>query len=126
MVAPQDGSAAEAVVAAQLEAYNRRDIEAFMACWHEDAVYFAHPDTLLARGAAEIRARHLDRFRESALHGRLIARLSVGDLVVDREIVTRNFPDGIGAIDMIAIYQVESGRIARAWFKMGTPRIGSP
>jgi hypothetical protein len=119
------GSPAEAVVATQLEAYNRRDIEAFIACWHEDAEYFAHPDTLLARGAAEIRARHVARFQESALHGELITRMSVDNLVVDREIVTRNFPEGVGTLDVIAIYQVEGGKIARAWFKMGTPRSGS-
>lgn len=120
-----DNLAAEAVIAGQLAAYNARDIEAFMAFWHEGAEIFEHPSTLLAAGAAEIRARHLVRFREPDLHGELIARMSVGNLVVDREIVTRNFPEGLGTIDVIAIYEVEGGKIARAWFKMGTPNIGS-
>jgi hypothetical protein len=114
-------SDAEAVVARQLDAYNARDIDAFMAAWREDAEYFEHPDRLLARGAAEIRIRHEIRFKEPDLHGKLIARFSVDNLVIDREVVTRNFPEGRGTVDVIAIYQVEGDMIARAWFKLGTP-----
>ena len=114
-------SDAEAVVARQLDAYNARDIDAFMAAWREDAEYFEHPDRLLARGAAEIRTRHEIRFKEPDLHGKLIARFSVDNLVIDREVVTRNFPEGRGTVDVIAIYQVEGDTIARAWFKLGTP-----
>jgi hypothetical protein len=120
-----DNLAAEDVIAGQLVAYNARDIEAFMAFWHEGAEIFEHPSTLLAAGAAEIRARHLVRFQEPDLHGELFTRMSVGNLVVDREIVTRNFPQGLGTIDVIAIYEVDGGKIVRAWFKMGTPNIGS-
>lgn len=112
---------AEAIVARQLDAYNARDIDAFMAAWHDDAEIFAHPGELLARGTAEIRARHVARFKEPDLHGKLIARVSVANLVVDREIVTRNFAEGHGRIDVIAIYEIEDGKIARAWFKQGSP-----
>jgi len=118
-----DTSNAEAVVARQLDAYNARDIDAFMAIWHADAEYFEHPAKLLARGVDDIRARHLVRFKEPDLHGRLIARMSVGNLVVDREVVTRNFPEGRGTVDVIAIYDVDGGRIARAWFKLGAPML---
>jgi hypothetical protein len=114
-------SDAETVVARQLDAYNARDIDAFMAAWREDAEYFDHPDRLLARGAAEIRARHEIRFKEPDLHGKLVVRISVGNLVIDREVVTRNFPEGRGAVDVIAIYEIEGDKIARAWFKLGAP-----
>lgn len=113
----------ETVVAAQLTAYNARDIDAFMACWHRDALYYEHPDKLLAKGADAIRERHIARFREAGLHGRLIARMSVGNLVVDREAVARSFPEGPGEVDVIAIYEVVDGLIAQAWFKLGTPRL---
>ena len=49
--------------------------------------------------------------------------MSVGNLVVDREVVTRNFPEGRGTVDVIAIYDVDGGRIARAWFKLGAPML---
>jgi putative hydrolase of HD superfamily len=94
-----------------------------MAMWHDDAQYFAHPKTLLANGAAEIRERHITRFKEPDLFGRLLARFSVGTMVVDREIVTRNLPEGRAQVDVIAIYDVEAGRIRNAWFRQGAPVI---
>jgi hypothetical protein len=122
-MSPEASSGAEKVVAVQLDAYNAHDLDAFMAAWHEDAQYFEHPATLLASGAGEIRARHEIRFTEPDLHGKLLTRISVGNLVVDREVVTRNFPEGRGQIDVIAIYEVAGDKIARAWFKLGIPKL---
>jgi putative hydrolase of HD superfamily len=113
----------ETIVQAQLDAYNARDIEAFVACWAPDAKYYAFPDTLLASGTAAFRERHVTRFQEPNLHGRLITRMSVGTMVVDHETVTRNFPDGPGHLDVIAIYEVEAGLIVRAWFRQGAPLL---
>lgn len=107
----------------QLKAYNARDIDAFMRWWAEDCLYYAFPDQLLAQGADAIRARHVERFREPDLHGRLLHRSCVGNLVVDHEIVTRNFPEGRGEVEVICLYEVSEGRIARAWFKLGEPRL---
>ena len=45
--------------------------------------------------------------------------MAVGNMVVDQEVVTRNFPQGRGKMDVIAIYEVEQGQIAKAWFKIG-------
>jgi hypothetical protein len=111
--------APEAVVQRQLDAYNNRDIEAFMATWAADAQYFEHPGKLLASGHQEIRERHVTRFREPNLHGALIKRMVVGNKVVDQEKVTRTFPEGSGQIEVIAMYEVEEGRIAKAWFILG-------
>ncbi|MCV3766618.1 nuclear transport factor 2 family protein [Rhizobium sp. TRM95796] len=110
-------------VQAQLDAYNARDIDAFMLFWAADCGYYAFPSTLLARGAAEIRARHVERFREPDLHGRLVSRIALGDLVVDHEIVTRNFEEGRGEVEVVAIYEIRDGLIANAWFKMGEKRL---
>jgi len=107
----------------QLAAYNARDIEAFMAFWAEDCIYYAFPDTVLAEGAAAVRARHVERFKESNLHGRLLSRSVVGNIVVDHETVTRTFPDGPGEVDVLCIYEVERDKIAKAWFKLGQPRL---
>lgn len=107
----------------QLDAYNARDIDAFMQCWADDCRYYAFPSQLLADGANAVRERHVARFQEANLFGRLTDRMVVGNIVVDREVVTRTFPQGPGEIDVIAIYEVENGKIANAWFKMGTPRL---
>jgi hypothetical protein len=113
------GTAPDAVVQMQLDAYNARDIEKFMAAWAEDAQYFEHPSTLLASGSAQIRERHVARFREPNLHGSLVNRMVVGNTVVDHEKVIRTFSEGPGHVDVIAIYEVNGGRIAKAWFIMG-------
>ncbi|GGC68193.1 nuclear transport factor 2 family protein [Undibacterium terreum] len=107
------------IVQRQLDAYNARDIHAFIACWADDAQYFEHPSTLLAEGAEQIRERHVARFQEPDLHGKLVQRMVVGNMVVDQEEVTRNFPEGKGQLDVIAIYEIANGKIAKAWFKMG-------
>ena len=111
------------VVQGQLDAYNARDIDAFMSHWADDAQYFAHPAELLASGAARIRERHLARFMEANLHGQLLHRMAVGNLVVDHELVSRTFPEGQGRVEVIAIYEVDGGKIAKAWFKIGKPML---
>jgi GNAT superfamily N-acetyltransferase len=118
-----DANAVEYPVQQQLEAYNARDIDAFMAWWADDGLYYEFPSRLLASGSAEIRARHVTRFQEPNLFGSLITRIVAADIVVDHEIVTRTIPDGPGEIDVVAIYEVKHGKIAKAWFKMGTPRL---
>lgn len=106
----------------QLEAYNRRDIDSFMQWWADDCEYYAYPSTLLARGKQEIRDRHIERFKEPDLLGKLISRACVGNLVIDHETVRRTFADGTGEVDVICIYEIENGKIAKAWFKVGEPR----
>ena len=114
---------AEIPVHEQLEAYNARDIDGFMQWWTEDAQYYEFPDRLLASGAAAIRERHVARFKEPELYAKLLNRIVIDDLVVDHETVTRTFADGQGEVDVIAIYQVREGKIAKAWFKLGQAQL---
>jgi hypothetical protein len=105
----------------QLDAYNARDIDAFMQWWTDDCRHYEFPARPIASGAAEIRARYAVRFQEPNLFGKLIKRIVVDNMVIDQERVTRMFADGPGEIDVVAIYEVEAGKIAKAWFKMGQP-----
>lgn len=116
-------SMAELAVQGQLDAYNAHDIDAFMQWWAEDCRYYAFPDQILASGAAAVRERHVARFLEPNLHGRLVKRIAIANVVVDQETVTRTFPDGPGEVDVVAIYEVEGSKITKAWFKMGPPRL---
>lgn len=108
-----------AVVARQLDAYNARDIDALMATYAADARQFEHPGTLLASGADEIRARMAQRFTEPDLHARLVQRVVMDNIVIDHEMVTRNFPDGVGVLELVAIYEVKDGKIQSASAKAG-------
>ena len=124
--ATHEPTEATRLVQRQLDAYNAHDIDAFMACWADDCRYHAFPSTLLAESAAAIRARHVERFAEPDLYGRLVQRIAMGPLVIDQEVVTRTFAEGPGEVDVVAIYEVRDGHIAQAWFQMGTPRRHPP
>ncbi len=71
-----------------------------------------------------IRERHVERFREPNLHGKLINRIVMGNMVIDHETVTRTFTEGPGEIDVICIYEIAEGKIAKAgsgWVRRGSP-----
>jgi hypothetical protein len=113
----------ESIVQIQLDAYNARDLDALLATYAEDAEHYEHPSTLLAAGASQLRDRFRARFAEPNLHAALINRISMGNLVIDHEKVTRTFPEGPGTIELVAIYQVENSKIAKAWFVYGPKEI---
>lgn len=117
--APVSSSSPEAIVQAQIEAYNARDIDAFMATYAEDAQLFEHPGKLLAAGSAQLRERYAARFKDPNLHGVIVKRIVMGNVVVDHERVTRTFPEGSGVLDAVAIYEVENGKIAKVWLILG-------
>ena len=91
------------VIQAQVEAYNRKDLDAFLATYAEDAEqYILHGD----------------------LHAQILSRSTIGNVVVDTELVTRNFPgEGLGSIEMICIYEVEDGQVRKASFVLGAKRL---
>ena len=112
----------EAVVQRQLDAYNARDIDALMATYAEHAEQFEFPAKLLVSGAKAIRERSMVRFQEANLHAKLLDRMVMGSVVIDHEMVTRTFPEGPGTLQLIAIYEVANGRIAKATFIFGERR----
>ncbi|RKQ53363.1 hypothetical protein C8E02_3299 [Vogesella indigofera] len=113
----------EQVVQAQLEAYNARDLDALLACYAADARMYVYPATLVAEGREELRERMRQRFAEPDLHARLLRRVVLGEVVIDDEIVTRNFPEGRGTQAMTMIYRVSDGRIRDASAIMGEMRL---
>jgi hypothetical protein len=82
-----------------------------LATCAEDARQFEHPGKLLASGQAQICERMAGRFQDSQLHAKLIKRSVMGNVVIDQEEVTRTFPEGRGVIELVAIYEVQDGKI---------------
>lgn len=112
-----------AVVQRQLEAYNARDVDAILATYAPDAQQFEFPDKLLATGTAQLRERFAARFQEPNFHAHLLHRTVLGNKVIDHEEVTRTFPEGPGKIQLLAIYEVQDGKIAKAWFISGNKQL---
>ncbi|PMR87373.1 nuclear transport factor 2 family protein [Xanthomonas arboricola] len=108
------------IVQAQLDAYNARDIDALLATYSDDAEHYSLHGPRLAKGHAMLRERFLARFQEPDLHARLLSRTVVGNIVVDSELITRNFPDGISLVEMLCIYEVVDGKIQKASFATGS------
>ena len=98
----------------QLDLYNARDLEGFCALFAENAVLTDLPSgTVLASGAAAIRAMYRDRFSNPKLHCRVHSHNDIASMAIDRETV-EGLPGG--PVDILAIYQVENDLIQSVWF----------
>lgn len=115
-----------AVVQAQLDAYNAKDIDALLATYAADALQTTLDGEPLARGHAEMRPRFLARFAEPDLHALLLSRTVMGGTVVDHERITRNFGEGRGTVEMLCIYQIQGDTIRRAAFGLGETTVAAP
>ncbi|HWW99838.1 nuclear transport factor 2 family protein [Collimonas sp.] len=113
------------VVQAQLDAYNAKNIDALLLAYAPDAEQYTLHGELLARGQEQMRQRFLTRFAEPALKARLINRTVMANVVVDYELVTRNFPEGVGTVEMICVYEVANERIQKASFAVGETRLNA-
>jgi hypothetical protein len=109
----------EHLIQQQLEAYNHKNISAWLACYHPDAVQLDFHGAVLARGHDEMQQRISQRFAEADLHAKLLSRMVMGDWVIDHELIQRNFPEGRGQIELLCSYQVKQGLIVKALFQFG-------
>ena len=104
----------EAIVDAQLDAYNKRDLDAFLSYYADDAVLAKHPDQVTQTGKAEMRARYQRGFNNPNVRAEIIKRVVFGRFVIDHERVTA--PPAKGAIEAVAVYEIKNGKIVRVTF----------
>jgi hypothetical protein len=115
-----------AVVTAQLDAYNARDLERFLGCYSPDAVIEDGTGRVLMRGHEAMRGTYGQLFAQSPeLHCEIRQRICVGPYVVDEEEITgfhlSGFPTEVHAA---AVYRVERGRIVHVRGLMPTDATG--
>jgi hypothetical protein len=105
----------ELPVQRQLEAYNARDLERFVAEYADDVRVFRPPsaEPVLAgkQAFAEHYAKH--RFNLPGLHAEIVNRMVLGNKVVDHERISgvREHP-----FEAVAVYEVVDDRIRTVWF----------
>lgn len=104
----------EAIVDAQLAAYNRRDLEGFLGFYADDAVLANHPDQVTETGKAEMRTRYRKRF-SNHVHAEILKRTVFGRFVIDHERVVAA-PPAEGTIEAVAVYEIKDGKIVRVTF----------
>jgi hypothetical protein len=103
------------IVQRQLDAYNAHDLDAFCACFADDVRTWRMPETSpTLAGKAALRAFYAEqRFAIPTLRAELLARIALGDKVIDHERVHGLHPQ---PSEVAAIYRVADGLIAEVWF----------
>ena len=97
----------------QLNAYNFRNIDAFLEPYAEDVEVYNYPDKLLFKGKEAMRKNYSQMFENTPnLHCELLGRIVQGNIVIDQERV--QFGDKI--VEAVAIYHVENNKINKVYF----------
>ncbi|HMR91476.1 MAG TPA: nuclear transport factor 2 family protein [Chitinophagaceae bacterium] len=99
----------------QLDAYNKRDIEAFLLPYADSVAVYDYPGKLLYTGKAEMRRQYAGMFAQLPdLHCTLVKRIVLGNIVIDEEsvIFNKNRP----AVRAIAIYTITGNKISEVRF----------
>jgi hypothetical protein len=105
-------------VAEQLEAYNARDIDRFVACYAPDVTIEHGQGNVVLKGHEAMRTKYGALFEASPkLKCRLVNRIRVGAYVIDEEEVTGSGLEGSpDRIHAAAIYRVQDDKIAHVLF----------
>lgn len=105
----------ESVVQRQLQAYNDKNIDLFMACYSEDVKIYDFPHTLTMEGHEAMRARYQKLF-ETYPH--MIAtvdkRIVHGKYAIDHEQITGRLESGV--LEAVAMYEIHEDVITKVWF----------
>ncbi|WP_299684434.1 nuclear transport factor 2 family protein [uncultured Dokdonia sp.] len=106
----------EEIAQKQLDAYNNRDIDSFVAIHHPNVQLYSFSETVpFAQGQKQIRTIYSEIFENSPqLHSRLIHRIVLGNKVIDHEEITGR--KGVDVLEFIAIYEVNDTSILKAHF----------
>ncbi|BFM05035.1 hypothetical protein [Halioxenophilus aromaticivorans] len=114
------------VVDRQLAAYNRKDAAEWASTYAVEAVQRSIDGEILANGRAEIQKNIAARFLEPDLNASIIERRVYDDTVIDHELIIRNFPEGLGSVEMLCIYSIENNLIKSGIFKVFNKKLTKP
>ncbi len=97
----------------QLNAYNFRDIDAFLEPYADDVEVYSYPDTLRYKGKETMRKLYSEMFEKTpSLHCELKERIVQGNIVIDKERVQF----GTKTLETVAIYHIENNKIKKVYF----------
>ena len=99
----------------QLNAYNARDLERFVAEYTDDVEVYRMPGSKpVLVGKAALADHYRDnRFNLQDPRARLVNRMAFGNKVIDQELVY-GLPGG--PVEAAAIYEVTEHGISKVWF----------
>lgn len=101
-------------------AYDRKDIEAFIAYFADDAAIYRFPDVPLMQGKAAIKAGFAGFWKANPDSvSNEIARIVAGPRVIERNTIT-GLASGAGSSTSTQIVEIRNGLIQRVWI-LGEP-----
>lgn len=105
---------AEALVQAQLEAYNQHDLATFVSQFSEHICIYRAPATEpVIRGKAAFRDFYQnERFNLPHLHAEILNRMVVGNKVVDHERISGIHDE---PFEVMVVFEVSDGLIQNMW-----------
>lgn len=99
----------------QLDAYNKRDINAFLQPYADTVAVYMFPNKLLYKGKETMRQEYKGMFAQTPdLHCTLVNRIVQGNTVIDQESVV--FKKGVPPMAAIAIYTISGDKIVAVHF----------
>ncbi len=101
------------LVQRQLNAYNARNLEAFLEPYADDIELYQFPLTITCKGKEEMRRQYAFLKDVTELHCEIKERIIQGNMIIDKESVT-----GFGnkPVEATAIYQIENNKIKKVYF----------
>ena len=104
----------ENIVQRQVNAYNLRNVEAFLENFSDDIEIYTFPNTLKTKGKEAYKKGFVNLFqRYPNLHCEILNRTVKGNTVIDHEYV--KFAEGDYS-EVIVIYKIENEKIAKVYF----------
>jgi imidazolonepropionase-like amidohydrolase len=102
-----------ALVQRQLNAYNARNLEAFLEPYADDVELYQYPNTLISKGKEAMRKGYAFFNTVPDLHCEIKERIIQGNIIIDKESVT-----GFGSkpAEAVAIYHIEGDKIKKVYF----------
>lgn len=103
-----------ALVQRQLNAYNLRNIDAFLEPYADDVELYDFPAKLVGKGKDNMRKDYDKMFNSlPGLHCEIKDRIIQGNLIIDKEKIT---VEGKNILEGTAIYQIENNKISKVYF----------
>lgn len=103
----------ESIVQRQVNAYNARNIDAFLDTYSEDVELYNFPNQLISNGKDQMKKRYEGFFAATPnLYCEIVSRMVIGNKIIDQEKVRV----GSETLRAAAVYEIENGKIKKVTF----------
>lgn len=103
----------ESIVQRQVNAYNARNIDAFLDTYAEDVELYNFPNELMSKGKNEMRKRYGPMFAATPnLYCEIVSRMVVGNKIIDQEKVRT----GNEIFRAAVVYEIQNRKIVKVTF----------